>query len=144
MWRGFAFLRKSVLGTKNSSAGAPRKTGTSDFWDLPPHAGNFVSAAVEPRRQCAGAELLGIVDIELVEPGIGGNQPPARKGPPVRREFHATVHGARHIKGEIQKPCARRLGDELVAEELIETGHAELHGPVRREVRANIEADIGL
>ena len=54
------------------------------------------------------------------------------------------MHGARHVEGEIHKPGARGLGDELVAEEFIEPRHAELHGPVRRKVRADIEADIGL
>src|SRR6201987_4473431 len=41
-------------------------------------ARDLVSGAVEARRERAGAQLLGIVDVELVEPGIGSNQPPAR------------------------------------------------------------------
>src|SRR5262249_43609006 len=54
-------------------------------------ARDLVSGAVEASRERAGAQLLGIVDVELVEPGIGGDQPPARQRPPVRRDFYAAV-----------------------------------------------------
>src|SRR5262245_2607257 len=54
------------------------------------------------------------------------------------------MHGARHIEGEIQQSRSRRLRDELITEELIEAGYAELHGRMRRPIRPDIDAYIGL
>ena len=54
------------------------------------------------------------------------------------------MHRLRHVEGEVLQARARRLRDQLVAEELVEAGHAELDGRVRRPVGAEVDADIGL
>jgi len=48
-----------------------------------------------------------IVAIVLVDIGVGRKEAPARQRPPVRRQFHSLVNGARHIESEVLQAGAR-------------------------------------
>src|SRR5262249_17533712 len=107
-------------------------------------AGDLVAGTVEASRQAAGAQLLDVIGVKLVEVRVSGEETPARQWTPIGGKLHALVNRAGCIEREVQEAGARRLGDLLVMEDLVEAGGAEPQGGSQRVIEADIEADIAL
>src|SRR3984893_4143898 len=108
------------------------------------NAGDLVVGAIEGAGERAGAQLLRLLAVELVIVAVGSNQLPARQRAPIERNFYAAMLGTRDVGCEVLQARPGRLRDELVAEELVEMGDAELERLARGPVHPVIDPDIGL
>src|SRR5262249_41667816 len=104
------------------------------------YPGNLVADAVEEKA----ADGFHIFRVEFVEIGVGRGELPAGIKAPARGQLDAAMLRPRCVEGIADAGYGRCLRKQLVAEELIEGGCAQLHRIVRRPIDAEVVADISL
>src|ERR1700731_5133302 len=102
---------------------------------------DLVVGPIEPSGQRAGAQLLGIFSVELVIVAVSPNQLPARQRAPIERNFYAAMLGTRDVGSEVLQARPGRLGNKLVAEELVEMRDTEPERLARGPVHPVVDPD---
>ena len=87
---------------------------------------DLVAGAIKGRDPRSGALLFYVACIELIVVAVGEEQPPTGNRPPIGADFNTPMSRGRNIERKTLQAGARRLGNELIVEQLVKPGNAEV------------------